>query len=401
MSRLERNILNFIIKNRIVVFCVIITLLAAIARFQVRGFCSADMEFYLLPWFNEIKAGGGLSMLKQQVGTYNITYQICIALMTYVEGINPIFLFKGFSMLFDFLLAALVGLMVYELGEKKDITLPVMAYGVVLFFPTVLMNSSFWGQCDAIYTFFVILTLYLLLKDRRKTAFAMLGIAVAFKLQAMFILPFLLIYYVIEKRYSILHYLISVATFYILALPGTLSRHSLLEPFQIYMGQKGAWAGLYINFPSFLVFFGNKWEAYEAVSSVIFYVIIAVLGIGLLYLMHKKISLYRTNCFLLVAAWSVWTCVLFLPEMHERYGYMLDILLILVLFFEHRYAVAILPAFLTGIVTYSCYLFHRDYDLVALSALYTAAYFAYTYIFVRQILQTHTEIDKIDNVQTG
>lgn len=385
MSKMERKFLNIIIENSAILFGIIITLLAALVRFQARAFCSADMEGYLLPWYDEIKAGGGLSMLKQQVGDYNILFQFCIALMTYIKSINPIFLFKGFSILFDFLLAAIAGLIVYELDEKKDLTRPVFAYGVILFFPTVLLNSAFWGQSDSIYTFFVILTLYSLLRDKSKTAFAIFGIAVAFKLQALFIFPFLLIYYVIEKRYSILYCLISTAVFYILALPGALSRHSLLEPFRIYADQKGFCAGLYVNFPSFLVFFGNKWEAYESISNVIFLIIIAVLGIGLFFIMQKKKSLYRTPYFLLIAAWSVWTCVLFLPEMHERYGYMLDILLILILFFEHHYAVAALPAFFTGIITYSCYLFQRDYDLVALSTLYTAAYFIYTYILIRQI----------------
>lgn len=385
MSQIEHKLLNIITKNSIIIFGVVITLLAVFVRFQVRGFCSADMEGYLLPWYDQIKAGGGLSMLKQQVGDYNILFQVGIALMTYIKNVNPIFLYKGFSILFDFLLAALAGLMAYELDEKKKPARSVIVYAVVLFFPTVLLNSSFWGQCDSVYTFFVILTLYLLLRGKNKTAFVMFGIAIAFKLQALFIFPFLLIYYVIEKRHSILYYLISLATFYLLALPGVIGRHSLLEPFLIYTKQKGARAGLYINFPSFLVFFGNQWETYEAVSSVIFVIIIAVLGIGLFYFMQKKISLYRTSYFLLTAAWSVWTCILFLPEMHERYGYMLDILLILILFYEHRYAIAILPAFLTGIITYSCYLFQTDYNLVALSVLYTAAYFTYTYIMIRQI----------------
>lgn len=385
MSQIEHKLLNIITKNSIIIFGVVITLLAVFVRFQVRGFCSADMEGYLLPWYDQIKAGGGLSMLKQQVGDYNILFQVGIALMTYIKNVNPIFLYKGFSILFDFLLAALAGLMAYELDEKKKPARSVIVYAVVLFFPTVLLNSSFWGQSDSVYTFFVILTLYLLLRGKNKTAFIMLGIAIAFKLQALFIFPFLLIYYVIEKRYSILYYLISLATFYLLALPGIIGRHSPLEPFQIYADQKGFCAGLYINFPSFLVFFGNQWETYEAVSSVIFVIIIAVLGIGLFYFMQKKISLYRTSYFLLTAAWSVWTCILFLPEMHERYGYMLDILLILILFYEYRYAIAILPAFLTGIITYSCYLFQTDYNLVALSVLYTAAYFTYTYIMIRQI----------------
>lgn len=385
MSRAEQDILNYIKKNSVALFLIIITFLAALVRFRARHFLSVDMQIYLLPWYDEIKAGGGLAMLGGQVGNYNIAYQFIIALATYMEGIDPVFLYKGCSILFDFLLAAVTGAVVYELREEKGYMLPALAYGVVLFFPTVLFNSSFWGQCDAIYTFFVMLALYMLLRDKEKAAFAALGIAVAFKMQAMFILPFFIIYYVIEKRYSILYGLISLATFYIMALPGVLSGRSVWAPFQIYLEQKGVWTNLFVNFPSFLVVFGSTDEAYEYISKVIFIMIISVLGMGLFYLMNKDISLHRTKYFVLAAAWSVWTCVLFLPEMHERYGYMLDILLILVLFLESRYAAAVLPALMTGIVTYSYYLFYSGYNLAGWSIAYTAAYFLYSYLLLRQI----------------
>ncbi len=29
------------------------------------------------------------------------------------------------------------------------------AYGAVLFLPSAWLNSSYWGQCDAIYTFYI------------------------------------------------------------------------------------------------------------------------------------------------------------------------------------------------------------------------------------------------------
>lgn len=133
-----------------IIFGVVITLLAVPIRFRVRGFCSADMEGYLLPWYDQIKAGGGLSMLKQQVGDYNI--------------------------LFDF--------------------------------PDGTAKFFFLGTKRFCLYFFAILTLYLLLRGKNKTAFIMFGIAIA------------------------LYYLISLATFYLLALPGVIGRHSLLEPFR-------------------------------------------------------------------------------------------------------------------------------------------------------------------------
>ena len=120
MSKTERKIIEFLEEKKTLFFLLAITVLAALARYRARGFLSADMEFYLLPWYEEIRANGGLMALGEQVGTYNIAYQVCIALMTYIP-VNPIFLYKGFSILFDFLLAAVAALAVYEHSGRNCI----------------------------------------------------------------------------------------------------------------------------------------------------------------------------------------------------------------------------------------------------------------------------------------
>lgn len=387
----EEKIIDYLKKHSLPIFIGAITLLAMWVRFKARGFISADMTGYLLPWYEEIKQGG-LSSLGTQVGTYNIPYQTLIALMTYVN-VKPVYLYKGFSILFDFLLAAATALCVRKMGGLRSGMQAAIAYALVLFLPTVVLNSSFWGQCDGIYTFFVLVCLYMLLCEREKAAYVFLGIALAFKLQAILILPFLLIYYVVEKRHSILNLLISVAVFYVFCLPGVIARRSIWEPFQLYMDQGEAWAELYKNFPSFLVFFGNSREAYQAIAGVMSAVIAAALGMELLYVLHSKIALYRTKYFFPVAAWTVWTCVLLLPMMHERYAYLLDILLIVSVLSYRRYLWAAVPAFLSGVVTYSCYLFRVDYDLSALSVVYTAAWVVFHYLIVQQIRTGHGSED--------
>lgn len=384
MSKIEYKIIEFFERNKIQIFLLVITGLAVLVRYQARGFQSSDMEYYLLPWYEEIKQNGGLKALGNQVGNYNIAYQVCIALMTYIP-IHPMFSYKGVSILFDFLLAIVAALSLYEFSNRKNKIAPVIVYAVVLFLPTILLNSAFWGQCDSIYSFFVVWALYFLKRDYCKWAYVMLGIAVAFKLQAIFILPFFLMFYVIEKRCSIFCIFLSLISFYCMSLPGIICGRSIWEPFELYLDQKGAWAALFSNFPSFLVFFGNKWEAYEAIAPVTFLFIIVLLGMMLLYLLHKKTSLHQTKFYYAVAAWTLWTCVIFLPEMHERYAYLVDVLLILAVVDNMRYLIAVLPALFTGIITYSYYLFHVDYDLVGLSVVYIVAYSIYTFLLVREI----------------
>lgn len=76
MSKTERKIIEFLEEKKTLFFLLAITVLAALARYRARGFLSADMEFYLLPWYEEIRANGGLMALGEQVGTYNIAYLV-------------------------------------------------------------------------------------------------------------------------------------------------------------------------------------------------------------------------------------------------------------------------------------------------------------------------------------
>jgi Gpi18-like mannosyltransferase len=57
----------------------------------------------------------------------------------------------------------------------------------------VLFNSAAWGQCDGIYTCFIIMSLFYLLRERDILSMAMFGMAFAVKLQAVFFAPFVLV----------------------------------------------------------------------------------------------------------------------------------------------------------------------------------------------------------------
>lgn len=77
--------------------------------------------------------------------------------MTYVE-MNPVYLYKLLSVIFDFLLANSFAYFVVNSGTMTDFRgkdkFFCLSYAFSLFLPTVIMNSAFWGQCDSIYTFF-------------------------------------------------------------------------------------------------------------------------------------------------------------------------------------------------------------------------------------------------------
>ncbi|HEX5405838.1 MAG TPA: hypothetical protein VFX16_26480 [Pseudonocardiaceae bacterium] len=69
---------------------------------------------------------------------------------------------------------------------------PMVAAAVALFLPTVVMNSSLWGQADAVYSAFGIGGAYFLPRRRPWLACRFFGIAFSVKLQVIFLFPVLL-----------------------------------------------------------------------------------------------------------------------------------------------------------------------------------------------------------------
>lgn len=105
------------------------------------------------------KGNGGVKALHTQIGDYGFPYQFLIALMTYFP-IQAVYLYKITSCLFDFLLAYCCARFVCFLRGERFGSFFCVVYSVILFLPTVILNSSIWGQCDAMYVTFVVLALY-------------------------------------------------------------------------------------------------------------------------------------------------------------------------------------------------------------------------------------------------
>lgn len=103
--------------------------------------------------------------------------------------------------------------------------------------PVVILNSSFWAQCDSIYCFFCIVTLYLLFQKKYWLAMFFWGAAFSFKLQAVFILPMIMLMYIKNKDFPLKKFVGSIVSIVCLALPGILNGRNILDILKIYFGQ--------------------------------------------------------------------------------------------------------------------------------------------------------------------
>jgi hypothetical protein len=110
---------------------------------------------------------------------------------------------------------------------------------------------------------------------------------------------------------------------------------------------------------------------------------IVILGVGLFILMISEHD--WKNKGIVYAAWSVYTCVMFLPAMHERYTYLLDILLFVLTCYEcKKYMKYFIIGILSSAISYGNFLFSLGFDLKFVSLCFVSAYLGLTYAIFRE-----------------
>ena len=384
MTKAENKIHSFLNENKNIIFFAVVTVFALLVRIAGFDYISQDMKGYLVKWFDRVQKLGGIKSLGTRVGEYNVIYQFMIALMTYIK-MDSVYLYKILSLVFDYLLAFYTALFVADIKGKKIFTGTFnIAYTVVLFLPTVFLNSSFWGQCDSIYSAFLVIFLYYLYKEKYIKAFVFYGLALAFKLQAIFVLPFIIAYYFYKKRFSILNLVISFGVFYALNSIGVFFGRSFFEPIKVYTDQVQIYEKMWLNFPSFWQIVGKDYEWLHTASV---FVTMAVLGILLLLIMSGYKKIEDAESFVCVCALFLWTALLFLPAMHERYSYLLDILFIILAFVNVKYLKFTLANIIINFLTYGKYLF----KMPEITQWHVIIYLAFYGLFVYEVLKGESE----------
>lgn len=388
MSKLEERFVEFLKKHYVVIFVIAITLVGAMMRYSGRNFKSADWHVFFSVWYDSILKNGQMASMQYPIGDYNVFFQFLVAIFTYIPK-DPLYLFKVLAICFDFSLAVACGACVYEF-TKKDKRLSVLAYSLVWVSPFVVFNSTYWVQTDSIYTSFIMWALFFLLKKKNVPAFVMLGCALAFKVQVLFVLPFLVFVYVLNKSFSALHLLITVFVGWLSSIPAILHGRGLFVFFEVYGGQQAELHDMTVHYPNLWMILRGSYEHTEGFA---IFLTTAVLGIGMYLLLSKGVRLDTGEKMLNTLIWTVWTVVMIMPGMHDRYGYLLEtILLVASVYNIKKYGLYLLGAYLPTMMAYTRYLFEVDHNLAFWSVLSLVTYVAFTYrIFVKVIWSQNEE----------
>ena len=177
-NKLDDIILNFLKKYCFEILFFIITVISLKVRTNFMKLQSGDYQNFLYNWFMQIKEGGGIFALKQAIGDYNIPYLFIIAMLSYLP-ISPLISIKMVSIIFDYAMAIISMLIIYEIfkDKKNKHIYALLTYSIIAILPTVVLNSAAWAQCDSIYTTFILLSLLFIIKEKYFKAFIFFGIA--------------------------------------------------------------------------------------------------------------------------------------------------------------------------------------------------------------------------------
>ena len=381
----------------------ILFLLAIALRISLFHIQTSDYNVFLSQWYDFIQSHGGFAALKYNFSNYNVPYLYLLALTTYLP-VPKLIAIKSLSVVFDIVLGLFTYLIV-NLKYKRSLAAAIGAL-VVLFAPTIFINSSAWGQCDAIYTAFCLGSLYFLLKERPAWACVFFGLALSFKLQAIFFLPVLLVL-VLRKKLPLKHFVLIPASFLLMLLPAFIAGRDALSLLTIYAGQintggmgvgalgafnnggaqpfnggnrghfnggnPGSFRGgnpggfngggqgaggvssssLTYNAPTFYQWLpAGAPEYWKWIG--IGLAILIVLGVGVLVWRSKK--QLTPGVIVKIALVFALLIPFLLPEMHERYFYLADVISIIYAFYFPRYFFVAIIMQLCSLLSYAPYM---------------------------------------------
>ncbi len=347
-----------------VLFLVALSCLGLYFRLSLYGIVSGDYKNAFADWMKECHAAGGFAYLGIKPGVsdastfdYNCMFQYIIVILHYIgRSIDDMVLVKTVSVIFDYVCAVTILRIAYEVTEG-DLVRSMMAYGAVMFLPTVVLNSAAWGQNDSIYAAFILLSLYHLMKGHDQRTFIYFAIAYSFKQQAIFFLPFLLIMWL--KNKVKIRYIFWVPVIYILAMvPAAIAGRTWGDLLGIYGNQVAMFSRLSMNYPSIYTIITTDLERYirKMIITGGTVATAAIFGVIAYYLYGKKFEVTKKFMITLVV-FTMELCVFCLPVMHERYAYIPELLAVVygVMSFKRMPICAALQVI--TMITYTRYLF--------------------------------------------
>lgn len=352
-----------------------VALIGVYLRYRLLPGINGDYTIYISNWYDHLHTYG-FAGFKDNFANYNFPYLFFLYIAT-ILPIPKLLAVKLISVLFDFILVAGVYKLV-KIITKSELR-SVFAGLLVFLLPTVFINSAYWGQTDAIYTSFLIFSLVALLSGRYKIMWLLFGVALSFKLQAIFLIPvFAFAWY--KKKGEWWGPAISALTFIGLSIPPMLAGRSLKDCLSVYANQYGFEPLLSAHVPNFYYWLPQEYYSVINGAGILFAVAVTIL---VTYLAIVKMK-YSPLGIIFLAAFSAVLIPYILPQMHDRYFYIFEVLLVVLSTIRRRFIPMAITMQAVTLVVYTKTLFgYKEVPFSILAAAVSVLLIFFIFYFVR------------------
>jgi len=293
------------------------------------GKITGDMSKFYFIWYQNILDNGIAVSFREHLIGYTPAFWYLFAGTTLLDPILPrVTAIKLLPILADFVSTYFVYKIVRIKYPRGN--LPYWAAGLFFALPTIFINSAQWGQMDALYTTFLIISLFFFLKEKPLQGMLAFALSFSIKFQAIFFVPFLVIL-LLKKKVQWWQFLLVPAVYVISCIPAVLLGSSWLDVLTIYLRQSTLFSQLSVNAPNLYIFV--PWEVAEPALMIGFIVAFCTLTAWILFTALDKREITPERMVLL-ALISVSLTPFVLPRMHERYFYPADALSLIAAFFN-------------------------------------------------------------------
>lgn len=361
-----------------ILFFTAVTIAAVIIRIAFLPVKSNDYYLCFESWISDMRSAGVWNALGKNISDYPPLYVTPLVLLSLLP-FEPVVIIKLMPCFFDFILAFVCVKLSGQLGITalhKKLTL----YAVILLNPLTVLDSAAWGQCDSLYGSMILLTLLAICAAKpwnagspteNKKRFWQTGdgicllfaIAFSFKLQAVFFLPVLCLLWIMQRRNVLkpVHLLWIPIVYTVSCVPMYLAGRSLKAMFKIYLGQASRNYGtLTLNYPNLYTLIGSwsetLYDSYFVYGMLLTFLLLVILFYQLYCRKVKLDSL--TLC--KVTALSILVICFCLPLVHERYAYVAEMLLFVIMAREAKHVKTALATMLCTLFTYCAYLMQLE-----------------------------------------
>lgn len=327
--------------------------LATVVFARVSLLSSVSMDYYnfIQKWIESMSTMTLDEAVVAEIGDYNLPYLYFLAVVSRFKQ-GWLVAVKSLSCVFDVILAYFVMKIVALKIENTKVT--ALVFVMTLAVPTILLNGAYWGQCDSIYSALCIGSIYFALKNSGTKSILAFALAFALKLQAIFIIPFLLVCLLLKKIDWF--NLIYVPMIYIVCMfPAITCGRGLYDSLFIYVRQASQtqYNEMTLNAPS-------VWAMLDSLPYSLFkwvgIMLAGLMALMLVYLCYVYKDRVTTSTLVTVAYLSVLVLPYFMPSMHDRYFFLADMLSICVLFYDRRKWYVPLATVCASLASYSNFL---------------------------------------------